>query len=133
MPAVADTHTLVWYLTDNPTLSTAARQILEAADAGLDVVFIPTAVIVEAIQIAGRKNVPKDFLQILLKKVDLPTSGFQLVELDREIAEDTLRFQGTEANNPIDRIVGSTSVVKGFDIITRDGKLTKVLTNVILP
>lgn len=133
MPAVADTHALIWYLTNDSTLSQAAKNILEAADAGLDTVFIPTAVIVEAIQIAGRKNVPKDFLQLLLDKVDAPTSGFRLVELDRDIAEDTIRFQGTKAGNPIDRIVGSTSVVKGMDVLTRDSCLRDVLTNVIVP
>lgn len=133
MPVVADTHALIWYLTNDPTLSTAAKTILDAADAGLDTVLIPTAVIVEAIQIAGRRGVPTDLLRLLLDKIDVPTSGFELVELDRAIAEDTARFQGTNVGNPIDRIVGSTSMVRAVNLLSRDGYICAALTNIILP
>ncbi|MDX2242103.1 MAG: hypothetical protein NW224_15565 [Leptolyngbyaceae cyanobacterium bins.302] len=73
------------------------------------------------------------FLQLLLNKIDVPTSGFELVDLDRAIAEDTARFQGTNVGNPIDRIVGSTSMVRAVNLLSRDGYICAALTNIILP
>src|ERR1044072_8436391 len=62
MRYVIDTHTLVWYLTDDRRLGVQARRVLEDDAANL---IIPSIVLAEAKHIADRKRIPLTFQEIL--------------------------------------------------------------------
>ena len=47
--AVADTHTLIWYLYNDPRLSTAAGSIMDAADAAGDQVALSSISLAEVL------------------------------------------------------------------------------------
>lgn len=51
MPYVADTHALVWFFTNSPTLGQTALQLMREADAGREVIIIPTIVLGELMSI----------------------------------------------------------------------------------
>lgn len=59
---VIDTHSLIWYLTDDRRLGAHTRQILDNDDARL---VIPSIVLAEAKHIADRKRIPLAFQEIL--------------------------------------------------------------------
>ena len=47
MPYVTDTHSIVWYMTDDPRLSIEAKRTFEKVDGGQDYIFIPCIVFFE--------------------------------------------------------------------------------------
>src|SRR3989338_6806001 len=53
---VADTHSLIWYLSEDKRLGSNALQIFMMADKGEETIIIPTIVLAELIYICERKK-----------------------------------------------------------------------------
>jgi len=58
MDAVTDTHSLIWYLEDDPRLGQNTSQVFDECDAGQAVIYVPTICLVEILylQEKGRGN-----------------------------------------------------------------------------
>jgi PIN domain nuclease of toxin-antitoxin system len=68
MPAVvADTHAIVWYLTNSPRLSPAAAQALDDASAAGDSILIPSISLVELTYLVEKGRVPAEARKRLVK------------------------------------------------------------------
>lgn len=61
MPYVTDTHTLIWYMTDDPNLSIKAKRIFKKVDNIQEHVFIPCIVFFELLYLIEKKKVGVDF------------------------------------------------------------------------
>ncbi len=57
---VADTHALLWYLTDDNRLSKAANGVFEETESGEHLIIIPTIVLVESLDVIEKKRVAHD-------------------------------------------------------------------------
>jgi PIN domain nuclease of toxin-antitoxin system len=44
MPYVTDTHSIVWYMADDPKLSKGAKGVFQKTDRGLDYIYAPCIV-----------------------------------------------------------------------------------------
>lgn len=64
---LADTHALVWFLTDDKRLGTTAREILESADRGEEIVGIPSIVLLELLHICEKQKYALPFDDVLRK------------------------------------------------------------------
>jgi len=64
---VADTHSIIWFLTKDERLGKKAKDILEKADEGKVIVIIPTIVLAELIFICEKKDASIKFKEILDK------------------------------------------------------------------
>lgn len=53
---VTDTHSLVWYLTEDKKLSKSALSIFTKADNGDTIIIVPTIVLAEIIHICEKKK-----------------------------------------------------------------------------
>ena len=125
---VADTCTLIWYLTNNPILSREAPNVLalfDEASKGLRTVYVSTITLIELIYLMEKGKVPGDMLDKLLDQLAEPGSTFVLSDLTKDVALTLKMVQhsgGKKLDMP-DRIIASDACWRGIPLFTRDGDL----------
>ena len=62
---VADTHSLIWRLTDSPKLGAAASQIFDRVDSGSAKLIIPVIAIAELMFAIQKHKLPLDMLSVI--------------------------------------------------------------------
>jgi PIN domain nuclease of toxin-antitoxin system len=83
---VADTHTVLWYLSADPRLSLNARKAMdEPTDEG-EPIFVPTICIVEATYLVEKGRIDSGALTRLEQALRWPDSSFQPAPLTADIA-----------------------------------------------
>jgi PIN domain nuclease of toxin-antitoxin system len=87
---VADTHSIVWYFTDDPQLSEKALNAFDqTTENGL--IIIPTIVLAEIIFIAQKGRIALTF-QDTLKRIE-EYENFKIVSLDIEVLKKVDKIQ----------------------------------------
>ena len=87
MPAVvADTHAIVWYLTNSPRLSPAAAKALDDASAAGDSILIPSISLVELTYLVEKGRVPAEARKRLVDALAQPGGPYELAPLDGRVA-----------------------------------------------
>lgn len=119
---VLDTHTLIWWVNDPATLSTPARQAIDAAvpSKAVHVSCISSweiALLVER----GRLRLSLDVRDWLCRCETLPFLTF--VPVDNAIAIESVRLPDFPHADPADRIIAATALSLGATLVTRDDKL----------
>lgn len=61
MPYVTHTHSLIWYLTDDPQLSTRAKAVFQQADNFQNRIFVPWMLFFELLSLIEKKKAVIDF------------------------------------------------------------------------
>ena len=120
---VADTHTALWYLLRNPSLSLAARRFMDdAAAAGLDIVVSPIS-LAEIVYLVEKNRLPASAYEDL--KTALADREYVIEEapFSGEIVEAMLKVPRAEVPDMPDRIVAATGIYFGVPVISRDGKI----------
>ena len=126
MNYLLDTHTLIWFLSGNKSLSVKARKAIEADSA---INFVSIASIWEiAIKISlGRLsiNVPFEGLNIELSK-----NNFQLLPIT---FNDTVILSALPFfhRDPFDRIIVSQSIANNFTVISKDKVFSKYSVKIL--
>ncbi len=114
MKLLLDTHTLIWWLTNHPTLSQAAKKAISNQD---NLVFISAA---SAWEIAIKKSLGKltapDDLEIQIE-----SNNFQPlpITITHGLAIEKLP---THHNDPFDRIIIVQAICESMTVVTRDKK-----------
>ena len=96
---VADTHALIWYLTDSDQLGPEASAAFDACDAGEASIFEPTICLVELIYLQEKARIPAELKAALdthlasgrtgLYTVDLTTAVVKAIsEVSRDLVPD---------------------------------------------
>ncbi|HEY83745.1 MAG TPA: type II toxin-antitoxin system VapC family toxin [Chloroflexi bacterium] len=131
MLAIADTHAIIWYLLNDPRLSTTARAIFDDAVTRSDPVGIPAISIVEIVYLTEKRRIPPAALQQLKQELLTGQAVLKLIPLTEEIA---LRVQ-TVARSAIpdmpDRIIAATALYFNLPLISRDRKIQASNINTI--
>ena len=120
---VVDTHTIVWYLQDDPRLSTMAADALDAATAAGDVIYVPSICLVELSYLIEKRRLPAIVREQLIQTLDDPASPCSLVPLDRMVADALELVKRSEVPDLPDRIVAATAVAMRVPLISRDAKI----------
>jgi len=78
MPAVAaDTHAIVWYLDNDPRLSSAGAEALDRATAAGEVIHVPSVCLVELTYLIEKGRIPKVARERLVVALDDPATPCQ--------------------------------------------------------
>ncbi|MDZ7698047.1 MAG: type II toxin-antitoxin system VapC family toxin [Deltaproteobacteria bacterium] len=117
MNLLLDTHVLLWWLDDAPTLSRKAKAALIE---GENLVFISAVVIweIKIKQALGKLKIPSDFRSVL---DDQP---FRTLNITVEHAH-AIGELPAHHNDPFDRMLVAQAKVERLDLVTRDIQLKK--------
>jgi len=122
---VLDTHVLVWWVSDPPRLSAAAKRIINqtlrkrpVSVSAISVLEITTAVR------RGRLALRTPIEQWLTDARALPELHFESVTV--EVAALAGGFDETLPGDPADRIIVATALSLGAKLVTADERLRKI-------
>ena len=117
MSLLLDTHVLLWWLDDHPTLSRKAKAAI--AD-GKNLVFISAVVIweIRIKQALGKLAIPQNFQKVLN---DQP---FEMLDITVEHAH-AIRDLPVHHRDPFDRMLVAQTKVEHLTLVTRDICLKK--------
>src|SRR2546425_2582144 len=128
MPYVTDTHALIWHLTDDPQLSTVAREIFEKVDSGQETVFIPCIVFFELFYLVEKNRIAIDFDSVV--SMVSSSNDYGVEPLCLPIIETSRKISMDKVKDPWDRLIAATSLLLGLPLITRDRSLETVTDTV---
>ncbi|MEW5768397.1 MAG: PIN domain-containing protein [bacterium] len=121
MNYTADAHSLVWYFTEDPKLSSKALNAFEqTVEQGI--IIIPAVVLAEIMFISQKGRIPLTFRQTLAKIERL--ENFEIAPLDIDILEvaDTIEA-GLEMH---DKLIVATALYLNTSLITKHKQLTEL-------
>jgi PIN domain nuclease of toxin-antitoxin system len=123
MNLLLDTHALLWWLDDNPTLSQEARASIAEPT---NVVFISSAIIweIRIKQSLGKLKIPKNFKEVL------EAQPFEMLDITSEHAHKISSI-GNYHRDPFDRILIAQAMVERFTLITRDKNIMKYKVHIL--
>lgn len=123
MNAVTDTHSLIWFLEDDPRLSPRASQVFDACDAGQGVIYVPTICLVEILYLQEKGRIPADLktkLDTYLRRSDSP---FIPVDLTTAVVEAMAHVPRDQVPDLPDRVIAATALHLGVPVISKDGEI----------
>lgn len=113
---IADTHAVVWHLTDPGRLGKAARRALNAADAGRGLCCVPAIALVEIALLRERNRTRVSTREVLETLRGHP--GFAVLALDAEQAVEFEALVGVK--DPMDRMVLAAARATGSRLVSVD-------------
>jgi PIN domain nuclease of toxin-antitoxin system len=124
MNLLLDTHVLLWWLDDHPSLSRRCRSAI--AD-GNNLIFVSAAVIweIRIKQALGKLKIPEGFREVLDRQ------AFNWLPIAVEHAH---AIEGLPAHHrdPFDRMLVAQARVEGFTVVTHDAVFRKYKIAVML-
>jgi len=120
MDHVTDTHSIVWYFTDDPRLSRRALEVFEKTIKE-GAIIIPTVVLAEIMYIAGKGKITLTFDETL-QKID-SYENFIVAALDLEILKVAEKIKLNLEMH--DKLIAATTLYYNASLITKDPSITK--------
>lgn len=123
MNLLLDTHALLWWLDDQPTLSEKAR----AAIANPQNVVLISAVVIWEIRIKqalGKLKVPRNFRKVLDEQ------PFEMLDITADHAHNVGDLP-SHHRDPFDRMLVAQAKAEGLTLITRDTHLKRYRISII--
>jgi PIN domain nuclease of toxin-antitoxin system len=121
--AFADTHTLIWYVTDAPSLSIGARATFDTAVKSGNHIGFSTMTLAETIYLIEKYRLPGDMYRRIIAALDTPGTVLLLVPFHRAAAEAMQQVDRAHIPDMPDRIIAATALAPGVPLITCDGKI----------
>lgn len=120
---VVDTHSIVWYLAQDPRLSKIAAERLDAATNAREPIFVPSICLVEMLYLIEKGRLPIDARRLLLQALDDPERPARLAPLDRAVLDAVDKVGRAEVPDMPDRIVAATALALSLPLVSRDSKI----------
>ena len=119
--AVADTHTVIWYLFDDPRLSNTARQTIKTAAVDGNQIGIASITLAEIVYLSEKNRIPEQTLERLLNAIEVEDSVLIEIPLDKNVVKALVRVKRTQIPDLPDRIIAATALYAQVPVISRDG------------
>jgi len=120
---VADTHAVIWYILDQPALSSTARSAFESAAQSGDPVYISTISIIEIRYLTEKGKLSTPFGDRLDKALLSSDAVLVTMPVTLEIARAIARIPRKTVSDMPDRIIAATALHLGLPLITRDREI----------
>jgi PIN domain nuclease of toxin-antitoxin system len=118
--AVADTHTVIWYLFRDSRLSEAALTAIEDAAANGEQVAFSSITLAEIVYLAERGRIRAETLEHLLEAVEGEDVVLIEVPFDRTVARAMVDTPRSEVPDLPDRMIAATADCLDVPVISRD-------------
>ena len=117
---VTDTHPFVWYLADDARLGSNARMAFDRADSGEATIIIPAVALAEAVYLAERGRIETK-AELMFGIVE-NALNYRVYPLDLTIVKKSWELKKLLEIH--DKSIVATAKHLGFELITKDGKIT---------
>ncbi len=114
---VADTHGLLWFLTEDPKLPEKARKVFEEVERGNGTVVIPSIVLAELLHICDGNDKLKDLFLEIIKKITLSTN-YTIYDLNLNVILECRNLINVSEMH--DKIIVATARILNSIVITKD-------------
>jgi len=118
--AVADTHTVIWYLFRDPRLSDVARATIEDAAANGEQVAFSSITLAEIVYLAERGRIRADTLERLMEVVEGENVVLVEVPFDHTVARAMVNIPRSQVPDLPDRMIAATADHLDVPVISRD-------------
>lgn len=118
MDYITDTHSLVWYFTDDSRLSKKALQAFQASEEK-GTVFVPAVVLAEIMFIARKGRIRLSF-EDTLNRIE-ESENFEIIPLNAEILRAADKIEADLEMH--DRLITATALCRNASLITKDETL----------
>ena len=117
-----DTHTLIWWLTDQKKLSSKAFDLIKNECKNGEVVYSSISVWEICILVKkGKLNLTKD-IDVWVENLKL-LPNFRPIPITNDIARDSVFLPGFKNSDPADRIIIATALSEKCPLVTKDRKI----------
>jgi PIN domain nuclease of toxin-antitoxin system len=131
MIAIADTHTIIWYLASDARLSLTAREFINEALYKNHQIGISSVTLVEMVYLIERNKIsPLQFTQ-LVTELSAPDSFLRECPLNVAVARALTKVNALQIPDMPDRIIAATAVSLEIPVISRDSKISLSLVPTI--
>ena len=119
---VTDTHSWLWYMSNDRRLGKKAKAVFKDADIGKSVVLIPTIVVAEGIYVARQKGILKEMEKVVQ---DLGLSSNYLIRpMDHRLL--TALVKDKRKMSIHDKIITITAELEKAEILSKDAVIVKL-------
>jgi PIN domain nuclease of toxin-antitoxin system len=123
MAVVADTHTIIWYITEPNKLSNDASTALDKAINDGNFIYLSAISLVEICYLVEKGKLPAIVLQRLTEVLTEPEAEIAIVPLDLAIGLTIQNLDRDTVPDMPDRIIAATAYHLKLPLITRDRKI----------
>jgi PIN domain nuclease of toxin-antitoxin system len=121
--AVADTHTIVWYLYDDSRLSERARTVMESAELSGHQIGVSAITLAEIVYLAEKGRIQSEALGRALAALDKPETMMRELAFDRKVVAVMSTVDRNEVPYLPDRIIAATARLYEVPVISRDRQI----------
>jgi PIN domain nuclease of toxin-antitoxin system len=120
---VADTHTALWYLFENPKLSRAAGDFIDRAAAVRQKIAISAISVAEIVYLVEKNRIPADAYEAITAAMADPEHVFMEAACTNAVIAAMREVSRSEIADMPDRIVAATAAYFRVPVISRDGRI----------
>lgn len=121
--AVADTHAVIWYISNDTRLSPAAKQIFADAVRNGYHIAVSAITLVEIVYLVEKDRVSAERFTQLMNLLEDVDSVLIEISLTPAIGRTLSRVNREEIPDMPDRIIAATALHLNVPVISRDGKI----------
>ena len=119
MRLLLDTHTFLWFITNDPQLSAAARALI--ADPANEILISPASYWEIAIKVRlGKYPLSAPYLTFITQGID--DNGFTVLPIEPKHTE-VLTTLPLHHRDPFDRLIVAQAMVEGISVVSVDPQL----------
>lgn len=121
--AVIDTHAVIWYLFNNPKLSSRADKFISETAATGDSIGLSSITLIEIVYLIEKGRISIETLTTIPQILRLPEGIFREIPVDLDIARTLNRVEVAKVPDMPDRIIAATALHLNVPVISKDGKI----------
>lgn len=116
MRAILDTHAFLWFITNDPKLSSTARVLI--ADPSNEILISPASYWEIAIKIKlGKYPISVPYLTLITEGID--NNGFKILPIEPKHTAK-LTTLDLHHHDPFDRLISAQAMVEGISMVSAD-------------
>jgi PIN domain nuclease of toxin-antitoxin system len=120
---VADTHAVLWYLYNDPRLSSAAGTVMDEADRMGEQIAIASITLAEIVYLVEKGRIHSLAFERIMMALEEVRATLVEIPFDRAIARAMSRIDRSQVPDLPDRIVAATALHLGIPLVSRDHKI----------
>jgi PIN domain nuclease of toxin-antitoxin system len=121
--AVADTHTVVWFLAKDKRLSAKAQSFMNQAAQNRQPVALSSISLIEIVYLVEKKKIPFQSFSLLIQELHTEAALFKEIPVDLSIVNALLKVSALHIPEMPDRIIAATAVHLNVPVISRDMRI----------